>query len=335
MSIRVGINGFGNIGRRFFRLAWDHTDIEVVAVNDIADVSVLAHLLKRDSTYGTFAHPVRAGEDHVEVAGKRIPFFARRDPGTIPWGDVGADIIVESTAIFRDARDARAHIDAGASRVVISAPAKNADVTLVPGINDGHYIADQHHIVSMASCTTNCLAPMALTLDDEFGLKKGLMTTVHAYTSDQRILDLPHGDWRRARAAATNIIPTSTGAAEAVGKVLPHLNGRLSGISMRVPVPTVSVVDLVAELGRKVTAEQVNAAFTERAQGDLSGIMAATEEPLVSSDLRGDPHSATVDLGLTMVLKDDLVKVVAWYDNEWGYSARLCDCILLLAGRSA
>ncbi len=333
LVVRVGINGFGNIGRRFFRLAWADENLQVVGVNDIAPMDMLAHLLRRDSTYGPFHQRVKTADGQLEIGDERVAFFAQRDPAHIPWGDLGVDVVVESTAVFRDAGKARAHIDAGAGKVIISAPAKNADVTIVPGVNEGHYDSSEHTIVSMASCTTNCLAPVALSLDDEFGLIKGLMTTVHAYTSDQRILDLPHSDWRRARAAATNIIPTSTGAAEAVGLVLPHLKGRLSGISMRVPVAAVSVVDLVAQLGRPVTADEVNSCLQQRAEGDLRGIMATTTEPLVSSDIKGDPHSAVVDLPLTAVIGDDMVKVVAWYDNEWGYSARLCDLARLIGNR--
>ena len=333
MSLRVGINGFGAIGRRFFRHAMENPDIEVVAVNDLWDPATLAHLLEYDSTYGPLGRPVAAGEDFFQVDGHRVACLSERDPAKIPWEKAGARVVIDSTGRFTDGEMARGHLAGGAERVIIAAPGKNVDATIVPGVNEGHYHPDQHQVVSMASCTTNCLAPVAMVLDDAFGLVRGLMTTVHAYTSDQQILDLAHKDLRRARAAAQNIIPTSTGAAKAVSLVLPHLEGRLTGMAMRVPVATVSVVDLVAELGREADEEEINRAFQERAGGDLSGILGVTEDQLVSSDLSGDPHSAVVDLPLTMVIDKNMIKVVAWYDNEWAYAGRLCDLAVLMGQR--
>lgn len=330
LSVKVGINGFGAIGRRFLRQAWENPDLEVVGINDLWDTASLAHLLSYDSTYGRFGARVDHGEDHISVDGRRIPCFSSPEPGDIPWGQVGAQIVVDSTGRFTDGQKAGEHLKGGATRVIIAAPGTNVDVTIVPGVNEGHFHPDTHRIISMASCTTNCLAPLALALDDAFGLTRGLMTTVHAYTGDQRILDIAHKDLRRSRAAAMNIIPTSTGAAKAVGLVLPHLEGRLTGIAMRVPVATVSVVDLVAQLGRSADAEEVNRMLKDRADGDLSGILGVTEDPVVSSDFSGDPRSSVVDLSLTTVLEENLVKVVAWYDNEWAYAARLCDLALLV-----
>ena len=327
------MNGFGRIGRQFFRAALvRHPEIEVVAVNDITDAPTLAHLLKYDSSYGTLQNRIEVQGDNIVFDGRPIKVFAQRDPSQIPWRDLGIDIVVESTGRFTEAGQARAHIDGGgAKKVIISAPAKNEDITIVLGVNEHKYDPARHHIISNASCTTNSLAPVAKVLHDNFELKRGLMTTVHAYTNDQRVLDLEHKDLRRARAAAINIIPTTTGAAKAVSLVLPELKGRLTGISLRVPVATVSITDLTAELGRAVTVEEVNDAFRKAAAGPLKGILAVAEEPLVSSDFRGDSHSSIVDALSTMVLADNFVKVLAWYDNEWGYSSRLADLVALVA----
>jgi len=333
MAIRIGVNGFGRIGRQFFRAALvRHPEIEIVAVNDITDAPTLAHLLKYDSSYGTLPNRVEVQGDNIVFDGRPIKVFAQRDPSQIPWRDFGIDIVVESTGRFTEAGQARAHIDGGgAKKVIISAPAKNEDITIVLGVNENKYDPARHHIISNASCTTNSLAPVAKVLHENFELKRGLMTTVHAYTNDQRVLDLEHKDLRRARAAAINIIPTTTGAAKAVSLVLPELKGRLTGISLRVPVATVSITDLTAELGRAVTVEEVNDAFRKAAAGPLKGILAVSEEPLVSSDFRGDSHSSIVDALSTMVLADNFVKVLAWYDNEWGYSSRLADLVALVA----
>ncbi len=333
MAIRIGVNGFGRIGRQFFRAALvRHPEIEIVAVNDITDAPTLAHLLKYDSSYGTLPNRIEVQGDNIVFDGRPIKVFAERDPRQIPWRDFGIDIVVESTGRFTEAEQARAHIDGGgAKKVIISAPAKNEDITIVLGVNENKYDPARHHIISNASCTTNSLAPVAKVLHENFELKRGLMTTVHAYTNDQRVLDLEHKDLRRARAAAINIIPTTTGAAKAVSLVLPELKGRLTGISLRVPVATVSITDLTAELGRAVTVEEVNDAFRKAAAGPLKGILAVAEEPLVSSDFRGDSHSSIVDALSTMVLADNFVKVLAWYDNEWGYSSRLADLVALVA----
>lgn len=334
MSIKVGINGFGSIGRRFFRQVHALDNIEVVAINDLGTVETFAHLLKYDSNYGRFEADVAAEEGALIVDGKRIRFTHEKDPARLAWDEVGVDVVIESTGVFTDGEKARLHLEAGAKKVVISAPAKNEDVMVVLGVNDDRYDPDKHRIISMASCTTNCLAPVAKVLHERAGIVKGLMNTVHAYTNDQRVLDLPHKDLRRARAAAINIIPTTTGAARAVGKVLPELNGKLNGFALRVPVPTVSVVDLTAELARAVTVDDVNDWFrAAAAEGPLKGILNVCEEPLVSGDFKGDPHSATVDLPSTMVIEGNLVKVVAWYDNEWGYAARLVDLIAMLEAR--
>ncbi|QIA28000.1 type I glyceraldehyde-3-phosphate dehydrogenase [Thermaerobacter sp. PB12/4term] len=331
MAVRVGINGFGSIGRRFFRQAWRRDDIEIVAVNDLAPAATFAHLLKYDSNYGIFDADVRAEDDALIVDGKRIRFTAIKDPAQLAWDQAGAEVVIESTGVFTDATKAVAHIEGGgAKKVIISAPAKNEDITIVLGVNHDRYDPARHRVISNASCTTNCLAPVAKVLDDRFGIVRGLMTTVHAYTNDQRILDLPHKDLRRARAGAMNIIPTTTGAAKAVGLVLPHLQGRLNGFALRVPVSTVSIVDLVAELKQPVTVEQVNQAFAEAAAGPLKGILGYTEEPLVSSDFRGSTYSSVVDALSTMVMEGNMVKVVAWYDNEWGYAARLVDLVAFI-----
>jgi glyceraldehyde 3-phosphate dehydrogenase len=336
MSIKVGINGFGRIGRQIYRIIWeDYSDeMEVVAVNDLTDAEMLANLLKYDSNYGRFPAQIKIGEGIFLVDGKEVKAFAERDPAKLPWGDLGVDVVVEATGVFRDGKKAAVHRDAGgAKKVIISAPAKPADsvdLTIVLGVNDKDYDASKHDIISNASCTTNCLAPVAKVLHDTFGIKRGLMTTIHSYTNDQRILDLPHKDARRARAAALNIIPTTTGAAKAVALVIPELEGKFDGFAMRVPTPTVSVVDFVGELEKDVTVEEVNGALKAAAEGDLKGILGYSEEPLVSMDLKGDPRSSIVDAPMTSVLDGNMVKIVTWYDNEWGYSCRVVDLIKYL-----
>jgi glyceraldehyde 3-phosphate dehydrogenase len=333
-TVRVGINGFGAIGRRFFRAAMAHPEVEVVAVNELGDPRMTAHLLQYDSNYGTLPATVTAGEDFIRVEGHTIHVTAHRDPGAIPWRDLGADIVIESTGLFTDADKARVHITGGgAKKVIISAPAEHEDITLVLGVNQDRYRPAEHHVISNASCTTNCLAPVAKVLDEAFGLEHGVMTTAHSYTADQRILDAVHKDYRRMRAAAENIIPTSTGAAKAIGRVLPQLEGRMHGIALRVPTPVVSVVDLSFTTRKPVTAEAINQAFREAAAGALSGYLAVSDLPLVSSDYKGDPHSAIVDLPLTMAMGEHLGKVIAWYDNEWGYSNRLVELAQFIAAR--
>ncbi len=333
MTVRVGINGFGRIGRNFMRAVLaSGADIEVVGVNDLTDNATLAHLLKYDSVLGRLGTEVTATEDEIVVDGRPIKAFAERDPAALPWGDLGADVVVESTGIFTDATKARAHIDAGAKKVIISAPAKNEDITLVLGVNEGDYDPAAHDIISNASCTTNCLAPMAKVLHEEFEIVKGLMTTIHAYTADQNLQDGPHKDLRRARAAALNIVPTSTGAAKAVALVLPDLKGKFDGYALRVPVPTGSATDLTFEASREVTVEEVNAAMKKAAEGPLKGILSYTEDPIVSKDIETDPHSCIFDAGLTKVIGDQ-VKVVGWYDNEWGYANRLADIVALVGGK--
>ena len=327
MAIKVGINGFGRIGRLVFRGAINNPDFDIVAINDLTDAAMLGHLLKYDSVHGKFDGEVEVDGDTLVVNGKRIKVYAERDPKNLPWGELGVEYVVEATGIFRSREQAQWHIDAGAKKVIITAPAKNEDITIVMGVNEDKYNPAEHHVVSNASCTTNCLAPFAKVLNDNFGIKKGLMTTVHSYTNDQRILDLPHKDYRRARAAALNIIPTTTGAAAAVGLVLPELKGKLDGYALRVPTPTVSVVDLVAELEKPATAEEVNAAFKAAAEGDMKGILGVEETELVSMDFKGDSRSSIVDAPLTTVMDGNMVKVVAWYDNEWGYSMRVVDLI--------
>ena len=330
MSVKVGINGFGRIGRNFFRAALDNPNIEIVGVNDLTDNETLAHLLKYDSILGRLGRDVQASGDSLSVDGHSFAALAVRNPAELPWGDLGADIVIESTGIFTDAEKAKAHLEAGAKKVIISAPASNEDITIVMGINDHLYDPAQHTIISNASCTTNCVAPMAKVLLDTFGIERGLMTTIHAYTNDQVILDFPHKDLRRARAAAINIIPTSTGAAKATALVIPELKGKLDGISLRVPVPTGSATDLVVTLSRETTRDEVNAAFAAAAaSGPLSGILEYTEDPIVSSDIVNSPASCTLDAGLTMV-QGDQVKIVGWYDNEWGYSNRLIDLATLV-----
>ncbi|MGM8215266.1 type I glyceraldehyde-3-phosphate dehydrogenase [Bacillaceae bacterium W0354] len=331
MAVKVGINGFGRIGRRIFRAAINNEQIEIVAINDLTGADMLAHLLKYDSVHGVMEEEVEAKDDAIIVNGKDVKVLQERDPESLPWGELGVDIVIESTGIFRDREGAQKHINAGAKKVIISAPGKDVDLTIVMGVNDEKYDANNHHIVSNASCTTNCLAPVAKVLDQKFGIKRGIMTTVHSYTNDQQILDLPHKDYRRARAAAENIIPTSTGAAEAVAKVLPQLKGKLTGMAMRVPTPNVSIVDLVAELGQNVTTEQVNQALKEASENELNGYLGYNELPLVSSDYNGNPLSSIVDGLSTLVMEDNLVKVVSWYDNESGYSNRCVDLAIYMA----
>ncbi|RMF89292.1 MAG: type I glyceraldehyde-3-phosphate dehydrogenase [Nitrospinota bacterium] len=325
--MKVGINGFGRIGRNFFRAALGKSDFEVVALNDITDARTLAHLLKYDSVHGTLEAVVEAKEQSLVVDGREIKVFSERDPAQLPWRDLGVDIVVESTGLFTDRKNASKHLEAGAKKVVISAPAKEPDITIVLGVNEQKYDPAQHHIISNASCTTNCLAPVAKVLLENFGIRRGLMTTVHAYTNDQRILDLPHKDLRRARAAAMSMIPTTTGAAVAVSLVLPELKGKLDGMAIRVPVPNVSVVDLVVEVERDVSEQEVNEALLKASEGDLKGILAYSDAPLVSTDYNGSAYSSIVDASLTKVIGQRMVKVVAWYDNEWGYSSRLRDLV--------
>ena len=335
MSIKVAINGFGRIGRNVFKIAQTrlNRDIEIVAINDLTDTKTLAHLLEFDSTFGKFDGTVEAKENSIVVNGKEIKILAERDPKNLPWKELGVDVVIESTGLFTKKEKAMAHVEAGAKKVIISAPATDEDITIVLGVNEKQYDPTNHNIISNASCTTNCLAPFAKVLDDKFGIVKGLMTTVHSYTNDQRILDLPHSDLRRARAAAENIIPTSTGAAKAVGSVLPNLKGKLNGFSLRVPTPTVSVTDLVAELKTTVTAAEVNAALKEASEGSMKGILGYEERPLVSMDYRGDARSSIVDAPSTMVIEGNMVKVVSWYDNEWGYSNRVVDLVNYIVER--
>jgi glyceraldehyde 3-phosphate dehydrogenase (phosphorylating) len=327
MALRVGINGFGRIGRNAFRAAYSRgADIDWVAVNDITDTETLGHLLKYDSILGPFPGDVEATETGILVDGKELRVLAERDPGALPWSDLGADVVIESTGLFTAREDASKHLDAGAKKVIISAPAKEPDVTLAPGVNDEAYDPEQHHVISNASCTTNCLAPVAKVLHDAAGIEQGVMTTIHAYTADQRLQDAPHKDLRRARAAAANLVPTSTGAAKAIGLVIPELDGRLNGIAVRAPVITGSVVDLVCTVERPTSVQEVNEAFAERADsGPLEGILQYTEDPIVSTDIITSAYSSIFDAGLTMVIDNRLVKVVSWYDNEWGYSNRLID----------
>ncbi len=336
MTIRVGINGFGRIGRNFWRAVHAPSgqagDVQIVAANDLGDVATMAHLLKYDSVYGRLPMEVTASGDTITVGGRPLKILAERDPAQLPWAELGVDVVVESTGRFTSADDARKHIAAGAKKVIISAPAKGEDITIVMGVNDDAYDPERHEIISNASCTTNSVAPMAKVLLDNFGIVRGLMTTVHAYTSDQVLQDFPHRDLRRARAAAINIIPTTTGAAKATALVLPELKGKMDGISLRVPVPDGSVTDLVAQLGREVTRDEVNAAFKAAADGALKGYLVYTSDPIVSSDIVGSPASCTFDSALTMA-SGDQVKVIGWYDNEWGYSNRLADAVRLVGSR--
>ncbi len=331
MAVKVGINGFGRIGRNVFRAALNNPEVEIVAVNDLTDANMLAHLLKHDTVHGNLQENVSVDGDTIVIGDHRIKVLAERDPAQLGWGDLGVEVVVESTGRFTKRDDAAKHIEAGAKKVIISAPANGEDITIVMGVNEDKYDAANHHVLSNASCTTNCLAPFAKVLNDKYGIKRGMMTTVHSYTNDQQILDLPHSDYRRARAAAENIIPTTTGAAKAVALVLPELKGKLNGMAMRVPTPNVSVVDLVAELEKEVTAEEVNAAFKEAAEGELKGILAYTDEPLVSTDYNGDANSSTIDGLSTMVMEGNMVKVLSWYDNETAYSHRVVDLAAYIA----
>ena len=331
MALRVAINGFGRIGRNFFRASFKEESFEIVAINDITDSKTLAHLLKYDSVHGKFPYDVGYTEDSIVIEGKSYRVFAETDPERLPWRELGVDVVIESTGRFRERAKAEKHLKAGARRVIISAPAKDPDITVVIGVNHDKLDLSKHFIISNASCTTNCLAPVVKVLHENFTIKRGFMTTVHAYTNDQRILDLPHKDLRRARAAAVSIIPTTTGAAVAVGEVLPELKGKLDGMAMRVPTANVSVVDLVAEVEKPTTVEEVNATLKKAAEGELKGILAYCEEPLVSIDFNGDPHSSIVDALSTKVIDGTFVKVIAWYDNEWGYSCRLRDLVKLIA----
>jgi len=334
MAIRAAINGFGRIGRNVLRSAKQsgNTDIDFVAVNDLTDAATLAHLLKYDSVHGRYPGTVEVSERGLIVDGDEIQVFSERDPAALPWGELGVDVVIEGTGIFRDREGAGKHLAAGAKKVVITAPAKNEDVTIVLGVNDDDYDPDNHHIISNASCTTNCLAPLVKVIASEFGFRHGLMTTIHAYTNDQRILDLPHSDLRRARAAAVSMIPTTTGAARATGLVLPEVKGRIDGMAIRVPTADVSIVDLVVEVDRDVTVEEVNAAFQAAADGPMAGILGVSHEPLVSIDYTSDPHSSTVDALSTAVMDGRMVKVLSWYDNEWGYSSRVVDLVSKVGG---
>jgi glyceraldehyde 3-phosphate dehydrogenase len=333
MATRVGINGFGRIGRNFFRAACNDAALDIVAVNDITDAKTLAHLLKYDSVHGVFAGTVEAKEQSLLVNGKEIKVLASKDPAALPWRSLGVDTVVESTGRFTDRAGAAKHLEAGARKVIISAPAKDEDITIVLGVNESRYDPAKHHVISNASCTTNCLAPVAKVLLQNFGIRHGFMTTIHSYTNDQQILDLPHKDLRRARAAALSMIPTSTGAAKAVGLVLPELKGKMHGLAIRVPTPNVSLVDLVAETEKPLTAAAVNAALKKAAEGELQGILGYSDEPLVSSDFNGNSLSSIVDGDSTSVMDGTMVKVLAWYDNEWGYSCRVRDLIKYIAAR--
>lgn len=335
MATKIGINGFGRIGRLTLRAInqCQSEKLEVVAVNDLTDAGTNAHLLKWDSTYGPYAGKIEAAEDSIIIDGKKVMVLAERDPGKIPWLDYGVQIVIESTGLFTDAPKAAAHLKGGVKKVLISAPARGEDVTIVLGVNEDQYNPDKHHIISNASCTTNCIAPVVKVLHENFGVSKGLMTTVHAYTNDQKILDVFHRDLRRARAAAMNIIPTTTGAARMVGEVIPDLKGKIHGVALRVPVPTVSVVDFVADLNQNATVEQINRAFQAAAGGPLSGILEYCQEPLVSMDFKGNPASSIFDAPSTMVIAGNMVKVLAWYDNEWGYSCRLADLAAYIADK--
>ena len=334
MATRVGINGFGRIGRQSLKALIERApDVEVVAVNDLVDTSMNALLFKHDSTYGAYPGDVSHTDDAIIVDGREIKVLKEKDPATLPWGALGVDIVVESTGIFTDAEKAKAHLDAGAKKVIISAPAKNEDITVVLGVNDAKYDPATHHIISNASCTTNCLAPAAKVVHDLLGIQRALMNTIHSYTNDQRILDVAHKDPRRARSAGQNIIPTSTGAAKALALVIPDLKGKFDGFSLRVPTPTVSVVDFTAEVSRETSVEEINAAFRNAAEGPLKGILGVSDEPLVSTDFKGDERSSIVDSASTMVIGGTMVKVIAWYDNEWGYSCRVADLVAHVAAR--
>jgi len=336
MAVRVGINGFGRIGRQSLKALIERTpDVEVVAVNDLVDTSMNALLFKHDSTYGAYPGTVDHTDDALIIDGREVKVLKEKDPAALPWGDLGVDIVLESTGLFTDAEKARAHINGGAKKVIISAPAKGEDITIVLGVNEDKYDPGAHTIISNASCTTNCLAPAAKVVHDLLTIERGLMNTIHSYTNDQRILDVAHKDPRRARAAGQNIIPTTTGAAKAIGLVIPELDGRLDGFSLRVPTPTVSIVDLTVQVARPTTVDEINDAFIAAAEGPLEGILGVSDQPLVSSDFRGDSRSAIVDASSTMVMGRNLVKVLAWYDNEWGYSCRIADLIAMVASRIA
>lgn len=335
MPVRVGINGFGRIGRQVFKAIYGEYDdeLQVVAVNDLGDVATMAHLLRYDSNYGPMDADIEVSDSGIVIDGEELRVLAERDPAKLPWGDLGVDIVIESTGFFTDADRARAHIQGGAKKVVISAPAKGEDITIVMGVNEDKYDPARHSIISNASCTTNCLAPVAKVILERFGIVKGLVTTVHSYTGDQMLLDGPHKDLRRARAAALNMVPTTTGAARAVALVIPELKGKFDGYALRVPTPTVSVIDFVAQVEKQTTVAEINTAFEELSAGDLEGILGYTDEPLVSMDFKGDARSSIVDGLSTMVIGGDLVKVVSWYDNEWGYSCRVADLVALMADR--
>ena len=333
MAVKVGINGFGRIGRNVVRASLNRTDVEFVAVNDLTDTKTLAHLLKYDSVLGPLHEEVTAGADFITLGGKQIKVFAQKDPALLDWASVGAEVVIESTGRFTDANDAKKHLRGPVKKVIISAPAKNEDLTLVLGVNDSMYDPAKHTILSNASCTTNCLAPLVKVLHEKFGILKGSMTTIHSYTNDQNVLDFPHKDLRRARAAALNMIPTTSGAAKAIGLVMPQLKGKLDGYSMRVPTPDVSAVDFVAVLEKPTTADEVNAAFKAAAAGGLKGILAYTDDPVVSSDMLHNPNSSIIDGQMTKVLDGNLLKVVSWYDNEWGYSCRVVDLVKFLADK--
>lgn len=333
MAVKIAINGFGRIGRKVMRLALERSDVEIVAINSLSEVGTDVHLLKYDSVHGTLRHKVDIEGGHMMVKGKKVHICEDRDPANLPWKNLGVDIVMECTGAFTEREKAAVHMKAGARKVIISAPSKDADLTICMGINDSAYDAGKHHVVSNASCTTNALAPVAKVLDEKFGITKGLMTTIHSYTNDQKVLDLPHKDLRRARAAALNMIPTSTGAAKAIGLVLPSLKGKLDGTSIRVPTPNVSLVDLVAVLGKTVTIDAVNSAMREAAQGSLKGILRYCDEQLVSSDFNGDTHSSNFDAPSTMLVDGNVVKVLSWYDNESGYSERMLDLAALLGKR--
>lgn len=325
MTLKIGINGFGAIGRRALRYAWDNPQVEIVGCNDLTDPETLAYLLQYDSHYGRFPGQVRVGDGALEIDGRQVRVFSEKDPSRLPWGELGAEIILEATGVFNDADQARAHLEAGAERVLIAAPAKKEDLTVVMGVNEHWYDPEKHRIISNASCTTNCLAPVARVLHENFGIRRGLMTTVHAYTAGQKILDAPAGKLSRGRAAAQNIVPTTTGAAKAVTMVMPDLEGKMNGMAMRVPTPVVSIVDLVAEVEKPATVEKINQAMEKAATGELKGILGYEEMPLVSKDFQGDSRSAIFDATQTMVIEDQMVKILAWYDNEWGYACRLVD----------
>jgi glyceraldehyde 3-phosphate dehydrogenase len=331
MAVKVGINGFGRIGRNVVRAGLHRSDVEFVAVNDITDTKTLAHLLKYDSVLGPLSEPVHADADSITVGDKKIKVFATKDPAQLDWSSLGVEVVVESTGFFTDAKEAVKHLHGSVKKVIISAPAKNEDITIVLGVNEGSYDPAKHNIISNASCTTNCLAPVVKVIHDTFGILKGSMTTIHSYTNDQKVLDYPHKDLRRARAAALNMIPTTTGAAKAIGLVMPALKGKLDGYSMRVPTPDVSVVDLVVLLAKPAKAEEVNAALKAAAEGPMNGILGYTEDPVVSTDMLHNPNSSIVDSQMTKVLDGDLLKVISWYDNEWGYSCRVIDLIAFLA----